>query len=416
MNEEQLKHLIQAPLLLFDTAHQSVLYEGDALAVLRQLPATSCRTAITSPPYWGLRDYGASGQLGNEEQVEDYVERLVEVFGEVSRVLTDDGTLWLNVGDSYTSGGRAWRAPDKKNPARAMGYRAPTPAGLKPKDLVGVPWRLAFALQADGWYLRSEIIWHKPNATPESVKDRPSRVHEQIFLLTKSESYYYDYENARELGNGGTRRNRRSVWSVDTQPFKEAHFATYPPALVEPCVLAGSQPGDTVLDPFFGSGTTGLVAATLDRYFVGIEIKPEYVQIASHRLAERLVNFNVVKTPKSDEPFPVLVPALQIGFYKRLLAAQETQLMPALLAHLSGVDIAALDAELHEFAGSQRLGRLAAEGLRGELLFPVPLILASKPSLIGYYRLLLGFSQKEFYKPPFSIFARMEAAGVLSSK
>ncbi len=296
MSEERVTDFVQAPLLVFETTRQSVLYEGDALRVLRQLPSASCRTAITSPPYWGLRDYGAPGQLGNEENVGDYVERLVEVFAEVRRVLTDDGTFWLNVGDCYTSGDRAWRAPDKKNPARAMGYRAPTPAGLKPKDLVGVPWRLAFALQADGWYLRSEIIWHKSNAMPESVKDRPTRVHEQIFLLTKSESYYYDYESAREVGNGGTRRNRRTVWTVETQPFKEAHFATYPPALVEPCVLAGSQPGDTVLDPFFGSGTTGLVAATLDRYFVGIEIKPEYVRIASRRLAERLVNFNVVKT------------------------------------------------------------------------------------------------------------------------
>jgi site-specific DNA-methyltransferase (cytosine-N4-specific) len=294
MDKERATDFVQAPLLVFETARQSVLYHGDALSVLRQLPAASCRTAITSPPYWGLRDYQAPGQLGNEENVDDYVERLVEVFAEVRRVLTDDGSFWLNVGDCYTSGDRAWRAPDKKNPARAMGYRAPTPAGLKPKDLVGVPWRLAFALQADGWYLRSEIIWHKPNAMPESVKDRPTRVHEQIFLLTKSEDY--DYESARELGNGGTRRNRRTVWSVDTQPFKEAHFATYPPALVEPCVLAGSRPGDTVLDPFFGSGTTGLVAAMQDRYFVGIEIKPEYVEIASRRLTERLVNFNVVKT------------------------------------------------------------------------------------------------------------------------
>jgi site-specific DNA-methyltransferase (cytosine-N4-specific) len=224
------------------------------------------------------------GQIGSEDNVEDYVERLTLVFRELRRVLREDGTLWLNVGDCYTSGGRTWRAPDKKNPARAMSYRAPTPDGLKPKDLVGVPWRVAMALQADGWYLRSEIIWHKPNPQPESVRDRPTRAHETIFLLSKNESYYYDAGAIKEQGVNGKLRNRRTVWTVKTEPFNEAHFATFPTSLIEPCVLAGSEPGDVVLDPFFGSGTTGLVAALQGRSFIGIELKADYVEIARRRL------------------------------------------------------------------------------------------------------------------------------------
>jgi site-specific DNA-methyltransferase (adenine-specific) len=209
---------------------------------------------------------------------------LVAVFREVKRVLKEDGTLWLNIGDGYTSGNRRWRATDKKNPARAMDVRPDTPDGLKPKDLLGIPWRLALALQEDGWYLRSDIVWYKPNAMPESVKDRPTRAHEYIFLLTKAEQYVYDYEAVMDT-NGSGRRNRRSVWFVNTQPFPDAHFATFPPTLIEPCVLAGSRPGDCVLDPFFGAGTVGLVCQAHGRNYLGIELRPEYIAIARRRLA-----------------------------------------------------------------------------------------------------------------------------------
>jgi site-specific DNA-methyltransferase (adenine-specific) len=228
-----------------------------------------------------------AGQIGAEEDPADYINRLVAVFDQVRRVLCDDGTLWLNVGDSYTSGNRGYRAPDKKNPVRAMTYRAGTPGGLKPKDLVGVPWRLAFALQEAGWYLRSDIIWEKPNCMPESVKDRPTRSHEYLFLFSKSLKYYYDSESIRE-SNG---RNRRTVWPIPTEPFPGAHFATFPPQLVEPCVLAGSVPGDWVLDPFFGAGTVGVVCEQQARNYVGIELNPEYVSLATERIhaTERLL-------------------------------------------------------------------------------------------------------------------------------
>ena len=258
---------------------------GDALAILQEFPAHTFRCCVTSPPYWGLRDYGISTQIGSEANLEDYIANLREIFREVFRVLAGDGTLWLNIGDSYTSGNRTWRAGDRKNPARAMTYRPPTPEGLKSKDLVGVPWRVAFALQEDGWYLRSDIIWYKPNCQPESVKDRPTRAHEYIFLFSKSEKYFYDYEAVRELSNtNGGYRNRRTVWEVNTESFPEAHFATFPPRLVEPCILAGSEPGDSVLDPFFGSGTVGEVCVKLRRRFTGIEIKEEYARLARKRL------------------------------------------------------------------------------------------------------------------------------------
>jgi site-specific DNA-methyltransferase (adenine-specific)/site-specific DNA-methyltransferase (cytosine-N4-specific) len=232
-----------------------------------------------------LRDYGFPGQIGSEDRLEDYITSLVAVFNEVRRVLADDGTLWLNLGDSYTSGNRTWRDADDKNPARAMDYRPPTPEGLKPKDIIGVPWRVAFALQSGGWYLRSDIIWHKPNCQPESVKDRPTRSHEYVFLFSKTERYFYDHEAVMEPANSnGGRRNRRTVWSITTEPFPGAHFATFPPKLVEPCVLAGSEPGDVVLDPFFGSGTVGEVCIKLQRRFLGIEIKQEYADLAKSRL------------------------------------------------------------------------------------------------------------------------------------
>jgi site-specific DNA-methyltransferase (cytosine-N4-specific) len=283
---------------------------GDVRARLQDIPDQFVQTVVTSPPYWGLRDYGIAGQVGAEVRVDDYVGKLVEVFREVRRVLAEDGTVWLNLGDSYASGGRQ---TDKKNPARAMDYRAPTPEGLKPKNLIGVPWRVAFALQADGWYLRQDIIWHKPNPMPESVKDRCTKAHEYLFLLTKAPKYYFDAEAMQEPAIGATRkrndriggnkhggattkhsdgsvftgsqtRNRRSVWTVPTRPFKGAHFAVFPPALIEPCILVGSRPGDTVLDPFCGSGTTGVVAKKHDREFIGIELNPDYAAMAEARI------------------------------------------------------------------------------------------------------------------------------------
>ncbi len=257
----------------------SLIIQGDAKVALPRLPDQSVQCCVTSPPYWSLRDYDMPGQIGLEPSVDQYINRLVEVFAEVKRVLKDDGVLWVNIGDAYTSGDRGYRAPDKKNPVRAMVYRPETPEGLKPKDLIGLPWRLAFALQSDGWYLRSDLIWHKPNCMPESVKDRPTRAHEYLFLFSKSEHYYYDNEAVRENG-----RNRRTVWSIPTQPFKGAHFATFPPALVEPCILAGSRPEDFVLDPFFGSGTVGVVSNAFGRRYIGVELNQDYVNIAVDRL------------------------------------------------------------------------------------------------------------------------------------
>jgi DNA modification methylase len=266
-------------------ATESALIIGDSQKVLAQMPAAVFQTCVTSPPYWSLRDYHIPGQIGLEPSLNDYITHLVTVFEEIRRVLRDDGTLWLNIGDSFTSGGRTWRAPDKKNPVRAMNVRPPTPEGLKPKDLIGVPWRLAFALQAAGWYLRADIIWHKPNGQPESVKDRPTRCHEYVFLLSKSEHYSYDSEAVR----GPHDRNLRTVWEINTQPYAEAHVATFPPSLVAPCMVLGSRPGDLVLDPFMGSGTTGEVALTRDRRFIGIELNPEYVGIAVRRMHRALV-------------------------------------------------------------------------------------------------------------------------------
>lgn len=259
---------------------ESAIVVGDTREVLARLPAEVFQTCITSPPYWSLRNYNIPGQIGLELTVGDYIENLSKVFEEVRRVLRADGALWLNIGDSYTSGGRTWRAPDRKNPIRAMSTRPPTPDGLKSKDLIGVPWRLAFALQEAGWYLRSDTIWHKPNCQPESVRDRPTRSHEYLFLLSKNERYHYDSDAVR----GPNGRNLRTVWDIKTRPYPEAHFATFPAALVEPCVALTSRPGDLVLDPFIGSGTTGLVALQQDRRFIGVELNPEYAKIAEQRL------------------------------------------------------------------------------------------------------------------------------------
>ena len=261
-------------------AKDSALIVGDSAKVLARLPDAGFQTCVTSPPYWSLRDYGISGQIGLESSVDAYVAALTKVFEQVRRVLRDDGTLWLNVGDSYTSGGRTWRAPDKKNPIRAMDVRPPTPRGLKPKDLIGVPWRLAFALQTSGWFLRADIVWNKPNCQPESVKDRPTRSHEYLFLFSKSERYLYQCEGVR----GPNDRNLRTVWDINTQALRDSHYATFPPALVRPCIALGSRSGDLVLDPFIGSGTTGVVALDMGRRFVGIELNPQYTQIAERRL------------------------------------------------------------------------------------------------------------------------------------
>lgn len=290
---------------------------GDCIASMRGLPEKSINCCVTSPPYFGLRDYGHEGQIGLEQTPDEFVAKLVEVFREVRRVLRDDGTLWLNLGDSYArpaaKGGsgpggknREWYG-DNYGDAKGAGI----PLGLKQKDLIGIPWRVAFALQADGWYLRQDIIWHKPNPMPESVRDRCTKAHEYIFLLSKSQKYYFDAKAIEEPavcdrmrgpalhpdekstnGNGGLSRrepqetrNRRSVWTVTTKPFKGAHFATFPPDLIEPCILAGCPVGGTVLDPFGGSGTTAGVALKHGRSAVLCELNQGYANLMPQRVA-----------------------------------------------------------------------------------------------------------------------------------
>lgn len=268
------------------TANRCELLVGDARQLLSRMPDRYFDCIVTSPPYWGLRDYGVQGQIGAEPTVDDYIADLVRLFRDARRTLSDEGTLWLNIGDSYTSGGRTWRDADAKNKGRAMDYRAPTPEGLKPKDLIGVPWKLAFALQADGWYLRTDIIWNKPNCQPESVKDRPTRAHEYVFLFSKSEKYYYDWKAIMEPATNPKQKskNRRTVWNINTEPYPGSHFAVYPRALVRMCVAAGSSKNGRVLDPFFGSGTTGVVCNELGRDCVGIELSAEYAELARERL------------------------------------------------------------------------------------------------------------------------------------
>lgn len=271
---------------------------------------------MTSPPYWGLRDYGVDGQLGLEDSPGEYVAKLVAVFREVRRVLKEDGTLWLNLGDSYASGPGGQHGKSTWMGGRSVTKhqgRAPVANSLKPKDLVGIPWRVALALQQDGWWLRSDIIWAKPNPMPESVKDRPTSSHEHLFLLAKSKQYHYDHEAIKEpsvsdhpSGNGYERserlsmngrgsdegwtptklRNKRDVWTISTKPYPEAHFAVYPEDLCIDPIKAGSGPGDTVLDPFAGAGTTLKVARDLGRDFVGIELNPEYIELINKRLAQ----------------------------------------------------------------------------------------------------------------------------------
>jgi DNA modification methylase len=322
-----------------------MIIHADVLDGLRQIETGSVRCCVTSPPYWGLRDYGHAGQIGLERTPDEYVARLVEVFRAVRRVLADDGTLWLNLGDSYANaGGPGWQGKTGQRADRRFTATRDTvgmrdigrspPSGLKPKDLCFIPHRVAMALQADGWWCRMDHVWSKPNPMPESVTDRCTRSHEYLFLLTKSERYYYDAQaiaepvvgltphdvtgparevpgqprhrgsrnsiTTRERNRGGRtdgfvqgcpwdgtreKRNRRSVWAIPTQPFPEAHFAVMPEALVEPCILAGSAPGDLVLDPFTGSGTVGVVALRHGRRFVGCELNAEYVEMARRRIA-----------------------------------------------------------------------------------------------------------------------------------
>ena len=316
---------------------------GDCRTRLSALPDGSAQTCVTSPPYFGLRDYGMADQIGLEQTPDAFVAELVSVFREVKRVLRDDGTLWLNLGDSYarqagddstktTDGGMKTGRTGKSDQLFKSGNNTP-PAGLKPKDLIGIPWRVAFALQADGWYLRSDIIWHKPNPMPESVTDRPTKSHEYLFLLSKSERYYYDADAIREPHihaddprNDGQRhtyaddakhnqvdpnrqrtktdavsfhpngRNKRSVWTVTTKPFSGAHFATFPPDLIDPCIRAGCPKEGVVLDPFGGAGTTGLVADRLGRNAILCELNPTYASMAAERIRGENPMFAEVST------------------------------------------------------------------------------------------------------------------------
>ncbi|MDR6688970.1 DNA modification methylase [Arthrobacter sp. 1088] len=263
------------------TSGRSAVLLGDAANMLDRVPSRSVRSVVTSPPYWSLRDYNHDGQIGRDESLPEFIKSLTVIFDKVSRVLTDDGTLWVNLGDSYTSGNRGYRAPDKKNANRAMSVRPKTPEGLKPKDLIGVPWMFAFAMQQAGWYLRSDIIWYKENTQPESVKDRPTRSHEHVFLFSKNEKYHYNIDAVK----GPNGRRLRDVWEINTKGYSGAHFAVYPEELVRRCALIGSDPGDYILDPFLGSGTTGAVAHKLDRKFIGCEINRDYLPLIEERIA-----------------------------------------------------------------------------------------------------------------------------------
>ena len=306
------------------------IYIGDCLEVLKILPDESVHCCVTSPPYYALRDYGMEEQIGREATPKEYISRLTEVFTEVRRVLRSDGTLWLNIADTYAGKGNQGDFVDPKNPngrngqSVALNYKV---EGCKPKDMIGIPWMLAFALRDSGWYLRNDIIWMKENPMPESCKDRCSRCYEHIFLLSKSRKYFFDAkaisepiapataERLKRGMKGGNKygkpvpgqpqtqtinrprahgeitdsminpmRNKRDVWVVNTVPFKGGHYAAYPPKLVEPCLLAGCPEGGIVLDPFFGSGTTGMVAKQLNRHYIGIELNPEYAELAKARI------------------------------------------------------------------------------------------------------------------------------------
>ena len=291
---------------------------GDCRETLKQFDEKA-RVCVTSPPYYGLRDYGGeNNQIGMEQTPEDYVDEMVKVFRLVRDCLTDDGTLWLNIGDSYYNYRKDGNYPKQTVSKTRQDLPTKTPVrankleGYKSKDLIGIPWMLAFALRKDGWYLRQDIIWHKPNPMPESVKDRCTKAHEYIFLLSKSKNYYYNNEAIKEpvkqdwgtrdrtngkyhnegtglqphsgLTKSYTKKNKRSVWSVTKKPYKGAHFATFPPELIEPCIKAGSEVGDIILDPFMGSGTTAMVAKMLDRYYIGCELYEDYGNLIQERV------------------------------------------------------------------------------------------------------------------------------------
>ena len=314
----------------YTTIQLDIIHTGDCLEVLKTLPDESVHCCVTSPPYYALRDYGMEEQIGREATPKEYISRLTEVFTEVRRVLRSDGTLWLNIADTYAGKGNQGDFVDPKNPkgrngqAVALNYKV---EGCKPKDMIGIPWMLAFALRDSGWYLRNDIIWMKENPMPESCKDRCSRCYEHIFLLSKSRKYFFDAkaisepiapdtaERLKRGMKGGNKygkpvpgqpqtqtinrprahgeitdsminpmRNKRDVWVVNTVPFKGGHYAAYPPKLVEPCLLAGCPEGGIVLDPFFGSGTTGMLAKQLNRHYIGIELNPEYAELAKARI------------------------------------------------------------------------------------------------------------------------------------
>ena len=286
---------------------RSQIVVGDALSVLRRISDNYIDCCVTSPPYFGLRDYGVDGQLGLEESPEEYISKMVKIFREVRRTLRPDGTLWLNLGDSYAGSGkgRMGDGSHSKDRSKSSDYfnivggklKGTKAVDCKRKELIGIPWRLALALREDGWYLRQDIVWYKPNAMPESVKDRCTKSHEYIFLLTKSDQYYFDGEAIKEpavgfrdsSGNAENMtglRNRRDVWSVETQGYSKAHFATFPEKLIEPCILAGSRKGGVILDPFLGSGTTAVVAERNGRDYIGIELNPEYAELAKERIRE----------------------------------------------------------------------------------------------------------------------------------
>lgn len=315
-----------------------MILQGDCLLKLKELNDQSVNCCVTSPPYYGLRDYGVDGQIGLEDTPEQYISRLVEVFREVKRVLRDDGTLWLNIGDSYAGSGKgAAHYPDNVSAFKQATNKGTVDQknipgayagnGVKPKDLIGIPWMLAFALRADGWYLRNDIIWNKPNPMPESVTDRCTKAHEYIFLLSKSPHYYYDYEAIKEptvypigsrvdMKRGDFKgkyhiyeefkhisdsfrairdtRNKRDVWTVATKPYRGAHFATFPKDLIEPCILAGCPIDGMVLDCFFGSGTTGEVAIENQRNFIGIELNKKYCELARNRISSTQIKFELV--------------------------------------------------------------------------------------------------------------------------
>ena len=271
---------------------ESKIINSDCIEGLKQIERNSVQTCITSPPYWQLRDYGQKDQLGTEKTPEEFVARMVQIFREVRDVLRDDGTIWINLGDTFCGGGGycptapSNQAGSKQSTNRGVKAKPrPVPPGFKARDLVGIPWMVAMALRSEGWYLRADIIWEKSNGMPEAVKDRPTRCHEYVFLLTKNPHYFYNAEAIKEeTTEGANKRNKRSVWKINQKPYAGAHFAVFPEELVKTCMLAGSKEGDLVLDPFVGSGTTGAVANKLKRNFIGIDLNPDYCIMAEERI------------------------------------------------------------------------------------------------------------------------------------